>query len=189
MSRPAVFLDRDGTIIEDVEYLSSVEDVHLLPRSASAIRALNSAGYAVVVVTNQSGVARGLFDESAVSLVHRHLDELLAHNGAHIDAYYYCPHLPDASAVQYRLTCNCRKPAPGLIVRAQRDLDLDLARSWSVGDRWRDVEAAGAAGVRGLLVRSAFGAQEPTVPPEGVHADAILNDLMEAVEWILRSSR
>lgn len=189
MSRPAVFLDRDGTIIEEVDYLSSEDQVTLLPSAAPAIRALNAGGYTVVVVTNQSGVARGLFDERRVRAVHEAIDRLLEPHGARIDAYYYCPHLPDASDPRYRQACECRKPAPGLLLQAQRDLDVDLRRSWIVGDRWRDVAAGGAAGARGILVRTGYGAGDAGSPPTDVRADAILNDLMEAADWILRSAR
>lgn len=189
MRRPAVFLDRDGTIIEDVDFLRTADQLRIFPWSAPAIRALNEAGHAVVVVTNQSGIARGLFDEAQLGDVHAALTGALAGQGAAIDAYYFCPHHPDALDEQYRLDCACRKPAPGLVLRARDDMGLDLSRSWMVGDRWRDVEAGLAAGVRSILVRTGYGAEDAAHPPADVRADAILDNLMEAVDWILRSSR
>ena len=189
MSRPAVFLDRDGTVIEDVGFLSSIDAMTLLPWSAAAIRRLNDAGYPVVVITNQSGVGRGLFDEAHVRATHDALDRALAASNARIDAYYYCPHHPAAADTRYRVLCDCRKPAPGLLRRAARDLDLDLARSWMVGDWWRDVEAGVAAGARAILIRTGRSDTHRPAPAAPPAADAILDNLMEAVDWILRSSR
>ena len=189
MSRPAVFLDRDGTIIDDVGFLSSIERMSLLPWAAGAIRMLNEAGLPVVVITNQSGVGRGMFDEAHVKATHEALDRALAALDARIDAYYYCPHHPEAADERYRAACECRKPAPGLLRQAARDLDLDLSRSWMVGDWWRDVEAGVAAGARAILVRSGHHDAHRPKPPAAPQADAILDNLMEAVRWILRSSR
>ena len=189
MSRPAVFLDRDGTIIEDVGYLSSIDAMMLLPWSADAIRKLNEAGYPVVVITNQSGVGRGMFDEAHVRATHAALDRALAKSNARIDAYYYCPHHPEADDARYRVACDCRKPGPGLLRQAAADLDLDLARSWMVGDWWRDVEAGVAAGARAILIRSGHADTHRAAPANRPRADAILDNLMEAVDWILRSSR
>lgn len=189
MSRPAVFLDRDGTIIEDVGFLGSLDAMRVLPWSAEAIRMLNDAGYPVVVITNQSGVGRGFFDEAHVRATHDALDRALAEGSARVDAYYYCPHHPEASDLRYRAACECRKPAPGLLRQAASDLDLDLSRSWMVGDWWRDVEAGVAAGARGILIRSGHDTVHRPAPAEAPPADAILGNLMEAVVWILRSSR
>ena len=188
MSRPAVFLDRDGTIIEEANYLRSIARMRLLPRSAAAIRMLNDAGFAVVVITNQAGVARGYFDEPHVDATHAALSAALAHDGARIDAYYFCPHHPKFGSPAYRQVCECRKPAPGMLRRAAAEHDLDLARSWMVGDRWLDVEAGAAAGARTILVRTGDGSLSAETPRADVVVDAILNDLMEAAEWILRSS-
>ena len=135
----AVFLDRDGTLIEEVGYLDRPERVELYPYSADAIRALNAAGLRIVIVTNQSGVARGFFSEAVVHAVHDHIDRLLAEAGAHIDAYYYCPHHPDGKLAEYARVCGCRKPARGLVDRAARDLGIVPGRSFVVGDRWLDV--------------------------------------------------
>ena len=186
MSRPAVFLDRDGTLIEERGYLDRMALLHLFPWSADAVRLLNRAGFAVVVITNQGGVGRGLFDESFVASVHAEIDRRLG--AARIDAYYYCPHHPEAISAPLRGPCNCRKPKPGLIDRACRDLGLDATRSVMVGDCWRDVLCGQASGGRGVLVRTGHGASEAAHPPAGAVADAILNNLMEAAGWILRSS-
>jgi D-glycero-D-manno-heptose 1,7-bisphosphate phosphatase len=184
--RPAVFLDRDGTIVEDVGYLDRAEHIALYPWTADALRLLARAGFALIVVTNQSGVARGLFPESRVRDVHAALDRRLVSGGARLDAYYYCPHYPEGSDAAYRRECDCRKPRPGMILQAAREHDLDLSRSFVVGDKWSDVALAGRVGARGVLVRTGSGSLEATLPPpSGVRADAIVAHLAEAVSWIL----
>ena len=183
--KPAVFLDRDGTIIEDVGYLSSLDRLSLFPWSADAVRALNRAGFAVVVVTNQSGVARKYLDEAFVQETHRTLDELLGLGGARIDAYYYCPHHPDGKLPEYSRVCDCRKPGRALVDRACADLGIDPARSYVVGDTWRDVGLARAVGARAVLVRTGGGAIEETRPPAGLAADAVVDNLAAAASWIL----
>ena len=189
MSRPAVFLDRDGTIIEERGYLERLEDLDIFPWTGDALRLLKRAGYATVVITNQSGIARGLFDEAFVNHLHQTIDARLVSSGGSIDRYYFCPHFPQAKIERYRQTCDCRKPAPGMIEQACREMDLDPSRSIMVGDRWLDVACGCAAGTRTVLVRSGHGLSEAdSAPPAGVTADAILNNLMEAVGWILRSS-
>jgi D-glycero-D-manno-heptose 1,7-bisphosphate phosphatase len=161
MSREAVFLDRDGTLIEEVNYLSAPEQVKLIPGAAEAVRRLNAAGVLVVVVTNQAGVARGIFPESRVGAVHAHLSALLAARGACLDAFYYCPHHPTAGTGAYRVACECRKPKPALLLTAARELDIDLARSWMIGDKLCDAEAGRAAGCRTILVRTGHGSELP----------------------------
>ena len=145
--RGAVFLDLDGTIIEDTGFLGDPAAVRLLPGAAGAIARLNRAGLPAIVVTNQSGIARGLLDETAYERVARRLDEALSAEGARLDAHYHCPHHPDLTG-----PCECRKPGPLLYRRAAADHGLDLARSWWVGDRVRDVVPAERFGGRGLLV-------------------------------------
>ena len=160
MSKRAVFLDRDGTIIEDVGFVRRVEDVKLLPQAAQAIAKLNGAGWAVVVVTNQSGVARGLHTEQDVAATNQRMTDLLKRQHARLDAIYYCPHLPEGKVPEYAVVCNCRKPRPGMILQAATDLDIDLARSVMIGDAPRDVEAGLAAGTRAvLLTQSAMRAE------------------------------
>ena len=185
MSRPAVFLDRDGTIIEECGYLTRLDDLALFPWAIDSLRLLKRAGFLIVVITNQSAVARGMIDETFVHAVHAEIDRRLRGTGAAIDGYYYCPHLVDSKIDRFRQSCRCRKPAPGMIEQACRDLDLDPSRSFTVGDRWLDVACGKAAGTRTLLVRS--GSEREEAPPD-LRADAILSNLVEAVGWILRNS-
>jgi D-glycero-D-manno-heptose 1,7-bisphosphate phosphatase len=183
--RPAVFLDRDGTLIEDVGYLDAISRVAFYPWTIDSIRALNRAGLAVVVVTNQSGIARGILDEALVEATHRHLSARLEAGGARVDAYYYCPHHPRGSVPQFARECDCRKPARGLIDRAVTDLGLDPARSFVVGDKWSDVQLGREVGARAILVRTGGGAVEEPRPPAGLVADAIVDNLAAAASWIL----
>lgn len=183
----AVFLDRDGTLIEEVGYLSRVDQVALYPWSIDAIRLLNRAGLRVIVTTNQAGVARGFFSEETVLDVHRHIDAIVARGGAHIDAYYYCPHHPEGKVVAYAQACDCRKPGPGLVERAVQELGVEAARSFVVGDRWLDIQLARAVGARGVLVRTGYGATEEARPVPDVVADAVTDNLIDATAWILRN--
>ena len=189
MSRPAVFLDRDGTLIEERGYLDRMELLSIFPWTADALRLLKRAGYALVVVTNQSALARGIIDAAFLDRVHRELNARLAPAGAALDAVYYCPHLADAPVARYRQACRCRKPGPGMIEQACREMDLDAHRSWMIGDRWLDVDCGVAAGTRALRVLTGHGAHEPVAVPDQAKPDAILNNLMEAAGWILRNSR
>ncbi|HEY7289983.1 MAG TPA: HAD family hydrolase [Vicinamibacterales bacterium] len=183
--RPAVFLDRDGTMIEDVGYLNRVEDIIFYPWTIDAIRALNRGGLAVVVVTNQSAIARGFLTEPGLAVIHDRISDALKAGGAHVDAYYYCPHHPDGPEPAYTKTCDCRKPAPGLVERASRDLGLDPARSFVVGDKWVDVGLARSVGARAILVRTGYGAGEEAAPVSGLSADAVVDNLAAAASWIL----
>jgi D-glycero-D-manno-heptose 1,7-bisphosphate phosphatase len=187
-ARAAVFLDRDGTIIEERGYLDRFELLEIFPWTGDALRLLKRAGFATVVITNQSAIARGIIDEPFLHEVHRVIDARLSSSGGGIDRYYHCPHVADAKIDRYRLACRCRKPGPGLIEQACEEMGLDPARSVMVGDRWIDVGCGRAAGTQTVLVRSGHGAHEVDSPPDGLGADAILNNLMEAVGWILRSS-
>ena len=187
MKPAAVFLDRDGTLIEEVGYLDRPERVELYPWSTDAIRALNRGGLRIVMVTNQSGVARGFFSEAVVERVHRHIAELLGAGGATIDAYYYCPHHPDGKVAEFARACECRKPGRGLVDRAARELGIDPERSFTVGDRWLDVALARAVGARGILVRTGYGVTEEARPPQGLAADAVVDNLVGAASWILRN--
>jgi len=153
-SRRAVFLDRDGTVIHDRHYLGDPDGVELLPTAAAAIARFNRAGIPVLLVTNQSGIGRGMFSEADFQAVQRRIEELLAEHGARLDGVYHCPHAPDAGP-----PCECRKPAPGLFVRAAREHDLDLAQCAFVGDRARDLEPALLFGGLPVLVRAAIGSQ------------------------------
>lgn len=184
----AVFLDRDGTMLEEAGYLDRLERLAFFPYTVDAVRLLNHAGFAVVVVTNQAGIARGLFEESFVAQAHRHMTERFAAGGARVDGYYYCPHHPDGAVARFRQRCDCRKPLPGLVYQAAADLSLDLAGSYMVGDRWHDLAAGQAAGTRGILVRTGYGRSSESAPQHGVVAATVVDNLIEAVSWILRES-
>jgi D-glycero-D-manno-heptose 1,7-bisphosphate phosphatase len=182
----AVFLDRDGTIIEDVGYLDRLDRIAFFPWTVDAIRALYRAGLLVVVVTNQSGIARGFLSERLVDDTHQHMTKRLAAGGAHIDAYYYCPHHPGGPVEAYATLCDCRKPERGLVDRAVRDLAIDPSRSFMVGDKWSDIVLGRTVGARSLLVRTGTGAAEETRPQDGVTPDAIVDNLAGAASWILQ---
>ena len=186
--RPAVFLDRDGTLSEERGFIDRLDLVEIFPWTSDAIRLLNRAGFAVVVVTNQSAIGRGIIDVPFLQSVHDVFDRHLAKSGACVDRYYFCPHHPEAPLPEYRQECRCRKPKPGMIEQAKSELGLDLSRSFMVGDRRIDVASGHAAGVRSLLVRSGHSAYGGEAPAGLAEPDAILNNLMEAVGWILRSS-
>ncbi|MEO6392793.1 MAG: D-glycero-beta-D-manno-heptose 1,7-bisphosphate 7-phosphatase [Pyrinomonadaceae bacterium] len=160
MKSRAVFLDRDGTISEEVGYLDDPSRFRLLPGSPAAIQLLNENGWKVVVVTNQSGVARGFFAEEMVVQVNELMRSKLAAAGARLDGVYYCPHHPTSGAAPYVSDCDCRKPKPGLLFQAAQELDIDLSASWMVGDRYGDVAVAPAAGVRSALVLTGYGRDE-----------------------------
>ena len=179
MSRPAVFLDRDGTLVEEVPYLHDPARVALLGE-VGALARLAAAGYALVVVTNQAGVARGLYDEAAVDAVHRRLAELLAGAGVRLDAVLHCPHHPEGTVPGYARRCRCRKPGPGMLEAAAERLGLDLAASFMIGNHPTDVGAAGAAGVTPLFVTTGRAAGRP--PPPGV---ASFSDLEAATGAVL----
>jgi D-glycero-D-manno-heptose 1,7-bisphosphate phosphatase len=155
--RPAVFLDRDGTINEEKNYLHRIEDFEFIPGAPEAIRQLNQAGYLVLVVTNQSGVARGFFSLAEVDALHRHMVQLLAEYGARIDGFYVCPHHPTAGQGEWRRDCSCRKGQPGLLLQAAAEHDIDLARSYMIGDKAADIEAGQRAGCSPLLVLTGYG--------------------------------
>jgi D-glycero-D-manno-heptose 1,7-bisphosphate phosphatase len=181
-----VFLDRDGTLIEEAGYLDRLERLVFFPYAVDAVRLLNRGGFGVVIVTNQAGIARGLFKESFVADAHRYIGERIAAGGARVDGFYYCPHHPDAVVEAYRLRCECRKPRPGMLTHAAADLGIDLSRSFVVGDRWHDLEAGQAVGARGVLVRTGSGRSEEATGRPAVAPAAIVDNLIEAVSWILR---
>jgi len=185
--KPAVFLDRDGTINEQMGYINHLSRFHLLPGVGGAIRSLNECGLPVVVVTNQSGLARGYFPESLLDAVHEEMHRLLALEGAHLDGLYVCPHHPEAKEVRYRLACSCRKPKTGLLERAAAELGLDLQHSYVVGDRWSDLRCGAAAGATTILVLTGYGRGDACYigPGQAVQPDFVAEDLQEAVQWIL----
>ena len=153
----ACFLDRDGVLIEDVNYLSSPEQVNILPEAIKALQLLKDSNYKIIVVTNQGGVARGYFTEDSIPEIHNEIDRRLEHCKLHIDHYYYCPHHPDGSVKKYAISCNCRKPMPGMILQAVKDCNIDLNRSFLIGDKISDLLAAKNAGCPGYLVETGHG--------------------------------
>jgi len=178
----AVFLDRDGTLIVERGYITVPEGVELIPGAAAAVARLRKAGWKVFVVTNQGCVAKGLISEDELGLIHFRMISLLAEAGAELDGVYYCPHHPDGDQISYAVECDCRKPRPGLLERAAGEHDLQLVESVMIGDTLRDLEAARAAGARGVLVLTGHGAQTAS---EEHGADHIAPDLAAAVEWLL----
>lgn len=183
----AVFLDRDGNVCEDVGYLGDPSKLVVFPYAADAVRRINESSMLAILVTNQSGVARGLFGEDAVLRVHDRLERELARGGARLEGIYYCPHHPTIGQPPYRQSCECRKPRPGMLVRAAADHDIDLSQSFVVGDKYSDVRLAHEAGARAVLVRTGYGRGEweydrATWPRQPEHVAETLED---AVEWIL----
>lgn len=152
---PAVFLDRDGTINVEKNYLYRIEDWEWIPGAQDSIKMLRETGYLVVVISNQAGIARGLYSTGDVDLLHAHVQQELAMHGTCIDSFYYCPHHPDLDDL-----CTCRKPAPGMLLQAAKDLNIDLSASWMIGDKAIDVFAGHAAGAKSMLVKSGYGSVE-----------------------------
>ena len=185
--RPAVFLDRDGTVNEDVGHLDRFDRLALFPFAIDAVRLLNQAGFPVVVLTNQGGVASGLVAESFVLTLHDALRARFEAGGAVIEQFYHCPHDPQAVVEAYRRECDCRKPLPGMLRCAAADLDLDPTRSYVVGDKWSDIALARHVGATGILVRTGYGVTQEA-RPDRPSDSLVVEDLMAATVRILRSS-
>jgi D-glycero-D-manno-heptose 1,7-bisphosphate phosphatase len=184
--RRAVFLDRDGTVNVEKDYLHRPEEFEFIPGSPEAIRLLNDAGFLVIIVTNQSGIGRGYYDEAAVERLHRFMDMELARFDARVDAYYFCPHHPHHGIGEYRRECSCRKPLPGMLVGAAADLAVNLTESWIIGDKRADVAAGLAAGCRPILVRTGYGAGEEVHIPREV---PVHDDILAAAREIVKMAR
>jgi D-glycero-D-manno-heptose 1,7-bisphosphate phosphatase len=187
MSRPAIFIDRDGTLSEEVGYVNHPSRLRVFPYSARAIKLLNENGWLAIVITNQAGVARGYFSEEMVVTVHDLLKKQLAAEGATLDAVYYCAHHPSVGEPPYRLDCVCRKPKPGLINTAVLDFAVDLSHSWMIGDRYSDIELAHNAGVRSAFVLSGYGRGEWEQQRDNwlYHPDLIAENLLQAIQQIV----
>lgn len=183
--RAAVFLDRDGTINEDVGYLTDVAALRIYPFAPDAIRLLRRAGFAILVVTNQGGIARGLMTAAFVEETHRRMAERLDRAGAHVDDWFYCPHHPEAVVPGLSTPCACRKPGVAMPMEAAARHGLDLARSWVIGDHWRDVQMGHAVGARAMLLRTGHGRDQEKWRPEGQRVEAICDNLMAAAAHIL----
>jgi D-glycero-D-manno-heptose 1,7-bisphosphate phosphatase len=179
----AVFLDRDGTINEEVEYLNDPQQLRLIPGAAQAIRDLNEAGVPVILTTNQAGIGRGYFSEDTVRAIHQELSSRLAAHGAHLDAIYHCPHHPDEG-------CDCRKPRPGMLIRAAEEHGLDLGQSFVAGDKVSDLDAGRRVGCRTVLVLTGYGSEQRDAFDQcGFQPDHVSDDLLAAVGWILAQER
>ncbi|HLC42893.1 MAG TPA: HAD family hydrolase [Methylomirabilota bacterium] len=184
---PAVFIDRDGTLNEEVGYLNHPQRLRLIPGAAEAVRTLNNSLFKVIVATNQSGIAKGYVSEALLGAIHEELIRQLKAEGAYLDGIYVCAHHPTEGESPYRALCDCRKPSPGLLLKAAADLDLDLSRSFVVGDKISDIELARRVNAKGVLVLTGYGLGErdfrrhlwPAAP------DHIAEDLLHAVAWIL----
>jgi D-glycero-D-manno-heptose 1,7-bisphosphate phosphatase len=186
----AVFLDRDGTLVDELGFLRRPEDLRLLPRAAEGVRAFNAAGWRTIVVTNQSGLARGLFTADDLAAVHARLEAALAEEGARLDAILHCPHHPEEGAPPLRAACECRKPAPGLLLEAARRFGLELGACWIVGDSRRDIEAGRRAGLAGeLLVLTGKGKEEHALLTDAERdLVRVAPDLLAAAHAILTES-
>jgi D-glycero-D-manno-heptose 1,7-bisphosphate phosphatase len=180
-----VFLDRDGTLNVDVGYLHAIDQLELFPWTADALRLLKRAGYLLVVVSNQAGIAQGLIAPGFVEQAHAEMLRRVREAGGDLDALYFCPHHPRGAIKELATDCRCRKPLPGMIDDAARDLGIDVARSWVVGDKWLDVQLGHAAGARSILVRTGWGADQERRRPEGQKVEAICDNLIAAVSVIL----
>ncbi len=186
MSNKAVFIDRDHTLIEDPGYISAPEAVKLLPGVELALKSLSQAGYKIVVVTNQSGIARGLLTEETLEKIHAEMRRQLSEKGAHLDAIYYCPYHPEGTIERYAGESDLRKPQPGMLLQGSRELDIDLSQSWMVGDSPRDIEAGQRAGCRTIRVRVRVSDAPGQVDEESAQADFTVRNLVDAARVILR---
>ena len=186
MTNAALFVDRDGTINEDIGYVSRPEDLIIYPWAAEAIRLVNESGMKAIVITNQSGIARGLYTEETLNHIHGRLREEIARDGAELDGIYYCPHHPRIGDKRYRQICDCRKPHPGMLHRAAREHHIDLTRSFVIGDKSSDMNLATNSGAKGVLVLTGYG-RETQEDRERWPCDPVLvaDNLLEAVRLIL----
>jgi len=187
----AVFLDRDGTINEEVGYLDSIDKLKLFANTAESIRLINESGMKAVVMTNQSGVAKGYFTEEFVRKVHERIQEMLWERGAVIDAFYYCPHHQTEGIGVYLQSCACRKPEAGMLIQASKELAIDLRRSYTVGDMLKDIQVAHTVGAKGILVKTGYGINTiekdlTSDSSEICQPSYIAEDILDAVKWIIR---
>jgi D-glycero-D-manno-heptose 1,7-bisphosphate phosphatase len=185
----AVFFDRDGTINEEVGYIKDLTDLKLIKGAADSINKLRDAGFLVILITNQSGPARGYYSEEWVKSLNNRVQELLIQEGTKLDEMYYCPHLPDGTVPEYTKVCDCRKPEIGLFLQARAKYDIDLNNSFMVGDKATDVEAGHNAGCKSILLKTGYGTQVLDGSYQSLpKADYVADDIVDAVEWILKQN-
>ncbi len=187
MKRPAIFIDRDGTINEQMGYINHLSRFHILPGVSEAIKSLNDSNYLAIVITNQSGIARGYFPLELLESLHSFMIETLEKDGAKIDDIFYCPHYPNSKIEEYAIACDCRKPKTGMISQAQEKFDIDLENSYMIGDHYTDLEFASNAGIKSIMVKTGYGLGEveyllSDLPCQPVY---VADDLLDAVKWIL----
>jgi len=189
--KPAVFIDRDGTINEQRGYINHISQFVLLPGVGKAISLLNKNNHTVVITSNQSGVARGYFPIQLVKEIHELMEQKLTKDNAHIDRIYFCPHHPDGVVPEYSRECDCRKPNTGLIKKAKAELDIDMETSYVIGDRLLDIEFAKNANLPGILVLTGYGKGELkyVVPHKSIKPAYVAEDLLRAVQWILKQEK
>ena len=188
MKQVGIFLDRDGTINFEVEYLRSTTDLKMIPGSSEAIKEANELGWKVLIITNQSGVARGIITEQELSKIHFTLQNILRENGATIDAIYYCPHHPEVGDIPYKHDCNCRKPKTGMILRAAKEFEIDLTKSYIIGDKMIDIQTGNNCGVKSILVLTGYGKDELKQCQENkLKIDFIADNLYDAIQYIKRT--
>ena len=183
LKSPAIFLDRDGTLNVEKDYLYKIEDFEFIPGAEKAIRQLKEAGFLVVVVTNQSGIGRGYYEQGDVIRLHEYIQEELRRLNTEIDAFYFCPHHPEKGMGEYRKACNCRKGAPGMLLQAATEHNIDLQRSYMIGDKLADIEAGEAAGCNTILVSTGYGARTRNLMEQG--RTVVAKDLLAASELIV----
>jgi D-glycero-D-manno-heptose 1,7-bisphosphate phosphatase len=189
VKKPAVFLDRDGTINEQMGYINHLSRFRILPGVPEAIKLLNDNNFLVIVVTNQSGVARGYFPPGLVDEINLYMKDTLKKKGAHIDAIFFCPHYPRSHLKEYAIDCDCRKPKTGMIEQARDSFDIDMSRSCVIGDHFTDIEMAHNCGLRSIMVKTGYGLGEADyiVPGMDHKPEYVANDLLDAVKWILKN--
>ena len=191
MKKPAVFLDRDGTINEQMGYINHMSRFKVLPGVAEAIRLLNNHGFLAIILSNQSGVARGYFPIELVYDVHAYLNTYLKERGARMDGIFFCPHYPNGPVAEYGYSCDCRKPKTGLIDQALKTFEIDMSRSYMVGDRWTDLEFANRLNLKNILVKTGYGLGDIQyiLPEKGITPGYIAEDLLDAVQWIVEKEK
>ncbi len=191
MKKPVVFLDRDGTINEQMGYINHLSRFKVLPRVSEAIRLLNDYDFLAIILSNQSGVARGYFPIELVHDVHAYLNTYLKERGARMDGIFFCPHYPNGPVAEYGYPCDCRKPKTGLIEQALKAFEIDMSRSYMVGDRWTDLEFAERANLKSVLVKTGYGLGDIQyiLPDKSIKPDHIAEDLFDAVQWIITKEK